>query len=230
MILCQIGWALLVLTAPQAFILPGIFILIACELFVPYYAELASDSSYHRHHIIERYGLLTIIVLGESLLAITIAIGTVAAGDVGPQLIASIIGGLLIMFVSWWLYFGENEYRLFATKRDTFVWGYTHVVIFGSIAATGAGLAVMVDFLTDHAKIGMIAANASVTIPTAIFLVSLWFIHERPKVQPAVQHWLLPATAAVILLTSVLPYAVLITGIVLVICLGLKLWYEVGAQ
>lgn len=229
MTLCQLGWTILILTSPEAFMLPGIFILIACELFVPAYAERASDASWHRHHIIERYGLLTIIVLGESLLAISVAIASVASGSlINLELIATILGGLVIMFVCWWLYFDEKVYYLFETIRGTFVWGYSHVVIFGSLAAIGAGLAVLVDYFTDHAKIGPLAANAAVTIPTAIFLLFLWFIHERPKAQTAIEKLLLPTTAGLVLLTAFLPYGVLLTGILLSLCLTIKLRQQVA--
>ncbi len=39
------------------------------ELAVPALAERQGNTSWHRHHIIERYGLLTIIVLGETFLS-----------------------------------------------------------------------------------------------------------------------------------------------------------------
>ncbi len=224
MTLCQIGWAILILTVPEAFMLLGIFILIACELFVPAYAERASDLSYHRHHIIERYGLLTIIVLGESLLAITIAISSLASGDLtNLELLATIIGGLMIMFVCWWLYFDEADHHLLKSLRGAFVWGYSHIIIFASLAALGAGLAVMVDYLTDHAKIGVLAATAAVTIPTTLFLLCLWFIHERPKIKSIMDMLLFPVCAGLVVLTTFLPYGVLLTGLVLIICLVLQL-------
>ena len=43
------------------------------ELSVPFFAEKLNRTPWHRHHIIERYGLLNIIVLGEVLLAVVAA-------------------------------------------------------------------------------------------------------------------------------------------------------------
>jgi low temperature requirement protein LtrA len=223
--LCQIGWTLLNFVAPTSILLPGIFVLIACELFVPAFAEAANadneeSSSFHQDHIIERYGLLTIIVLGESLLAISMAITALTQGELfNPEMLATIVGALLIMFACWWLYFDEAEHHLFDSFRGTFIWGYSHFFIFGALAALGGGLAVMVDFLTDHAKIGAVAATGSVTMPTAIFLLFLWFIHERPKKKSVMDLFLFPVFAGLILLTTFAPYGVLLTGILLVICL-----------
>ena len=45
--------------------------LAALELPVPVWAERAAPTPWHPHHIAERYGLLTLIVLGESMLAAT---------------------------------------------------------------------------------------------------------------------------------------------------------------
>ena len=41
---------------------------------VPVWAERVAPTTWHPHHIAERYGLLTLIVLGESILAATGAV------------------------------------------------------------------------------------------------------------------------------------------------------------
>ena len=46
-----------------------IVVLVAAELAVPVVAERTGATPWHPHHITERYGLFTLIVLGESLLA-----------------------------------------------------------------------------------------------------------------------------------------------------------------
>ncbi|MDZ7901776.1 MAG: low temperature requirement protein A [Rheinheimera sp.] len=47
----------------------------AFELAVPALAERKGVTPWHRHHMMERYGLLNLIVLGETLLAGSMAIG-----------------------------------------------------------------------------------------------------------------------------------------------------------
>jgi low temperature requirement protein LtrA len=49
-------------------------------LSIPVWAEAASPTSWLPSHIAERYGLLTLIVLGESVLAATTAIQTAIDG------------------------------------------------------------------------------------------------------------------------------------------------------
>jgi hypothetical protein len=49
----------------------GLFVV---ELLVPYWAGRAGKLPFHPHHISERYGLFTLIVLGETVSAATIAI------------------------------------------------------------------------------------------------------------------------------------------------------------
>ena len=61
---------------------------------VPMWAERASPTPWHPHHITERYGLLTLIVLGESILAANSTIqSALAAGAVLSALLAAIVGG-----------------------------------------------------------------------------------------------------------------------------------------
>src|SRR4029079_2854084 len=49
-------------------------LLVALELLVPVWAERSGGTSWHPHHIAERYSLFTIILLGESAFAGTTAV------------------------------------------------------------------------------------------------------------------------------------------------------------
>ena len=71
----------------------------------------------HRQHIVERYGLFTIIVLGESVAAATVAMGhAVAAGAAMWPLLTVAGGGLVIVLGLWWTYFE------FMTGRAPLCW------------------------------------------------------------------------------------------------------------
>ena len=79
----QLAWVGM-LWMPQ-FWLPGFLTLAAFELAVPVWAERAAPTTWHPHHITERYGLLTLIVLGESILAATVAVqSALASGEALP--------------------------------------------------------------------------------------------------------------------------------------------------
>ena len=61
---------------------PRFLVLRLLELAVPVWAERAGPTTWHPHHIAERYGLLTLIVLGESILAATMAVqAALASGE-----------------------------------------------------------------------------------------------------------------------------------------------------
>ena len=125
---------------------PGFVTFAALELVVPVWAERAGPTTWHPQHIAERYGLLTLIVLGESILAATVAIqSALASGEALSALAPLIGGGLLIVYSLWWVYFDRPVHDLLTSLRKAIVWGYGHYVVFAAAAAVGAGLAVAVD-------------------------------------------------------------------------------------
>jgi low temperature requirement protein LtrA len=149
---------------------------------LPVWAEKAGETSWHRHHIAERYGLLTLIVLGESVSSATTAIRTsLETHSLSWPLLGVIVGGLLLLFSMWWIYFEQDAAKLLEENPGVeFLWGYGHLMIFASAAAVGAGLGVAVDVLSGHAHLPGWAAAAPVTLPVALYLTSVWLLHIRP--------------------------------------------------
>jgi low temperature requirement protein LtrA len=95
-------------------------------------------------HIAERYGQFTLIVLGESIVAV--ASGAAATGWNAGALVTG-AAGFGVAACVWWVYFEFIEAPAFVRGRlvPGFVWGYGHLMIFAGIAAAAAGvlLAVM---------------------------------------------------------------------------------------
>ena len=181
-------------------------LMVAIEFMVPAVVSKYGELPWHIGHIAERYGLLTIIVLGESLLSLTVAIQkTSQLPDNTAALAIHITAGFVSMFALWWLYFNEKEFVALKKKMSTFLWGYGHVVIFASIAAFGAGLAINLDYLDHHAEITGFVANLSVTIPAAGFLIGIWFVHERYNAKTVLASMVFPAIGAITLASSYLP-------------------------
>ena len=79
----------------------------------------------------------------------------------------------------WWLYFSEQAHERLRGRREAFVWGYGHLVIFAAAAAVGAGLAVVADHAAGTAHIGRTAAGAAVVVPVSLYLLALWLVHLR---------------------------------------------------
>ena len=69
----QVGWVLR-LALPDGAAMVAFVVLVVAELLVPVWAERAGRTPWHPHHMAERYGLFTIIVLGESVLSATLAV------------------------------------------------------------------------------------------------------------------------------------------------------------
>jgi low temperature requirement protein LtrA len=211
----QLYWIALLLV-PDDVRLPAFALGIAIELAIPVIAERGEPTPWHPGHIQERYGLFTLIVLGESILAASFAVQA-AAAEAGLTLeLASIIGGgLLIVFSMWWLYFDFPTDGMLEGRRHAFAWGYGHLPVFASAAAVGAGLAVATDFSTHHAEIDSVSAGAAVAVPVAIYMATLWFLHAGWDAPDRALQLLIPVSIVVVLLTPLTGWAVPLIGLIL---------------
>ncbi|MFJ9585591.1 low temperature requirement protein A [Streptomyces acidicola] len=231
--LCQIGWTgLLFFPAPDR---PWVYlVMVLAEMCVPLYAERACVTAWHPHHIAERYGLFTIIVLGETIAAATVAVKSgVQESNALGELLPIAAGGLLTVFSAWWIYFVVPIHGRLRSSRDSFLWGYGHYLIFASAAAIGAGLEVAVEQSVGKAHISALVASAAVTLPTALYLLTVWALHARHFKVGIAQQAVLPTTAlAVIACTFLGDWAVFATGIVtaLAVAAGVTLTARMAAR
>lgn len=213
----QIGW-LLRGFLPEALAVPSFLFLVAAELSVPIWAARKGEPSWHPHHIAERYGLFTIIVLGESVLAATTGVQTaLVENGVSGALVVMFVAALVILFALWWLYFLEPAGEGLELNRDrSFMWGYGHYGVFAALAALGAALEAAVESISHHIESTPLVVAFAVAVPVSVFLVLLWAIHAplvpRLEIRPAV---ILPAAVAVLATPALAPVA----GIVVVVCL-----------
>ena len=221
----QIGWGVSLLL--DSFRLPLFAAGVAGELLVPVWAERAAKTSWHPHHIAERYGLLTLIVFGESILSATAAVqASVAAGERLAALAPIIVGGMLIVYSLWWIYFDRPAHDLLKTMRRAFIWGYGHFFVFAAAAAIGAGLGVAVDGAGSHGSITPLTAGLSVTVPVAVYLVCLWILLDRPD-----YGWMRalgPVAAIAVMGTAFTSQPVLWTGVTLATLVTVKLVLRAG--
>ncbi|MCG8967030.1 MULTISPECIES: low temperature requirement protein A [Streptomyces] len=220
-LLCQIGWVglLFVPDAGRAWLF---LVMAVLELCVPTLAEKDHQSSWHPHHISERYGLFTIIVLGETIAAATVAVKSgIAENDALGELLPIAVGGLLIVFAAWWIYFVVPVHGHLRSSRQAFVWGYGHYLVFASAAAIGAGLEVAVEQAVGKAHISTLAASAAVTLPTAMYLITVWVLHARHFKVGIAQQLVLPTAALLVIGCTFLgDVAVLAAGIVLALAVA----------
>ena len=184
------------------------------DLSVPLWAERTGTTAWHPHHIAERYGLFTIIVLGESVLAATTGVqASLAGGGLSPDLVVIAVSGLVVLFALWWLYFSEPAGDGLEGHRDlSYIWGYGHFAIFAALAALGAGLEVAVESAGHHAEVDPTVVSYAVAIPVAVFLVVLWAVHAPLVEAVVVNPVAIAGAAAVILLLPLTTDAIGIAG------------------
>ncbi|MDJ0588539.1 MAG: low temperature requirement protein A [Pleurocapsa sp. MO_226.B13] len=107
-------------------------------------------------HTTERIGLFTIIVLGESIVAV---VGGVAEREWTPVGIAIALLGLSIAFSFWWMYFDTvDESPLHAMRKGkmkiALTWLYSHLPLAIGLTATGVGVEKMIHGLQHDSASG----------------------------------------------------------------------------
>jgi low temperature requirement protein LtrA len=202
--LVQVGWVVR-LFLPRSWGEATFLLLAAAELAVPLWAEHGGRMTpWHPAHISERYGLFTLIVLGESVAAATIAVQTAVSADrLSASLVGVAGGGLLLVFGLWWWYFehpAEEGLRL--TPRLAYVWGYAHYAVFASIAAFGAGLEVAVTAVEHGGGRSATTASLAVAVPVGVYLMVTGAIQARLGSDRSRWWWLAPATTASLLVVA----------------------------
>jgi low temperature requirement protein LtrA len=127
----------LAVPAPWKYVLWGVAL--AFELGAPPRAwRMMREAPIHPAHIPERFGLLTIIVLGEAVIAVVI--GTVDVSWTPLSGFAAFAGFLAAVSI-WWIYFGYLDMTVVGRSvlaGMTFV--YAHFPVAAGIAAMGVGV------------------------------------------------------------------------------------------
>lgn len=225
----QVLWIafLLIPSGPLQLIAFVVFALI--EIGVPVFAEYRHQTPWHPHHITERYGLFTLIVLGESLLAsanaIIKAIDELDDAESLAPLIAISALTLIVTASLWWIYFWPPHHRAITSFRRSLRYGYSHYFVFAAAAAFSAGIEVQLDMLTHESHISPTAASLTVSIPIALFLLGIWWIAIRDNADRIVNA-VMPIGVALVLLDAFLPTSIAITALVMVAIVVVLVWRQ----
>ncbi len=97
----------------------------------------------HASHLPERFGLFTIIVLGEAIIAV---VNGVSQQEWDTLTVIAAVFGLLIAFSWWWVYFDNlggapiEMARTHGRIGVVNIWLYTHFPLVIGIAAAGVGV------------------------------------------------------------------------------------------
>lgn len=212
----QLGW-IAILAVPDAGRLPVFALLALAELAVPVIAERRGTTPWHPHHITERYGLFTLILLGESLLASANAVIEALDGDTAvAPLIGIAVLALVVTCALWWIYFWPPHHEAIGTLGESLRYGYVHYFVFAAAGAFSAGVEVEIDVLTDHSLLSDVAATFTVTVPIAIFVLGIWWIAMRANADRWV-NVVVPVGALLVLADPLVPVPVTLAAVILVV-------------
>lgn len=182
LVVAQIGW-IAVLLAPldagQTFVFGSALVVI--EMSGPVIAErLKGGTPWHVHHIVERYGLLVIITLGEGVIGTVASISAVVdhqGWSTDAVLVA--VAGVGLTFGLWWMYYIMPSAEILSIARGrSFVWGYGHLVVFAALAAVGAGLHVAAYFIEGESVIGAVGTVLALALPVGIYTLSVYVLYR----------------------------------------------------
>lgn len=221
--LVQVLWVG-VLFLPSSLTTVAFVVLVVAELAVPVFSERAGQTPWHPHHITERYGLFTLIVLGESLLASANAIiGALHDTDAVGPLVGIAALTLVVTAALWWIYFWPAHHTAIGGFGASLLYGYGHYVIFASAAALSAGIELEIDVLTGHSEIMPPAASFAYTVPIAVFMVGIWTVAIRRHRDRIVDAAVLGG-AALVLIDPLIPVPVALTAVILVGVVAVLVW------
>jgi low temperature requirement protein LtrA len=155
----------------------------------------------HASHIPERVGLFTIIVFGESILAVVVGTATVSWGAESAAVAAL---GFAVAGALWWIYF---DYVDTSVVRRTIAAGqtylYAHLPLLIGLAALGAGIKLAIKATEDTGLTDEVSWIIGVGV--ALFMGSIAVMHlVTNHSRRDVDLWLRVGTAALALTLAAL--------------------------
>lgn len=177
LVISQLGWvvqAFLPLPAGVSFVLMGIWLL--QEVAYPLLAERQGRIPWHPLHMAERLSAFVIITLGEVVLGTFTAVqAELSEPDRWADAAAVGAAGLSLAFGLWWIYFIVPVGEVFAVRRGALHWmGLAHIVLYGSIAAIGAGLHLAATYAEGEEGLGATAVVLTVALPATLAVVMVF--------------------------------------------------------
>ena len=154
----------------------GLWIAAALVQLVTPYLNPIGEFTISPAHFVERHGLVIIIALGESLIAIGIGAENLV---LTPMILLVGVLGLSVSYLMWWLYFGGDDTRAehalaaIDAKRRALAaihaYGWAHIGLLLGIVAVAAGIKKAVGHADGHLSL----AEATVLAGgLAVYLIS----------------------------------------------------------
>ena len=164
------------------------------------------DVPHDAAHLPERYGLFSIILLGESMVAVMTGMSHQEYWSTAAA--SSALLGMGLVFTIWWWYFDSAQAvaeRHLRTRQDAVrfhVWSYAHLPLYLGIAVAGVGVEHAITTVTQgplHATEAWIFGAAIVAVMGALTLIATMSSPDRTRRLSLVPHGVVMVIAAVLL-------------------------------
>lgn len=228
--------------APIRFYLWGVGILIT--LLAPLYMRLRRVSpevqaqidlsTNASNSLVERFGLFTIIVLGEVIIGIVS--GVSEHHDLTVQVAITATLGMLIAIGVWWIYFDLiSQHRPLQNPTSVFVWLYLHLFLTMGITAVGASVLNAVKHagepLPTEVRWLLLSAIAITLVSTAFLTQTTQILPEHQRVHVVGRRGLFISALLIVVLGFIplgtIPFLSVIVLVLLTpIYFGLRVWLE----
>jgi len=147
------------------------------------------DVPHDAAHLPERYGLFSIILIGESMAAVMAGMGHQEYWSVRAA--SAAILGMAMVFATWWVYFAgvaATAHRVVRSMSDAVrfhVWTYAHLSLYLGIAVAGVGLERVIETATEAPlprSEALILSSAGAIVVLALTAIGL---SRQPLRRPA---------------------------------------------
>jgi low temperature requirement protein LtrA len=151
---------------PARYLLWAVALLI--ELSAPWLGrKLIARAPVHASHLVERFGLFTLIVLGESVISVAQGAAKVVWT---PGTLAAATGGFLAVACLWWLYFDRIDSFAIRSVLRGLVWNYSHLPLLAGLVSVAVGT----EFAVREAAAGQLERSTTLALGggTALYLLA----------------------------------------------------------
>ncbi|KAB1187630.1 MULTISPECIES: low temperature requirement protein A [Haloferax] len=197
-------------------------------------------------HFPERLGLITIIVLGETILAVSFGTSIATTGlhvRPGPLLVG--LAGFVVAVGAWWLYFEQFDEdvidraltappdRLYRARQAALTYVFSHFLVHIGIVAAGVGVVFAIEATTEGIPL---EADSRLVLcgGAAAFLAGCLIIHRAilqvSHDNPFDTHVLVARLAAMAILVALIPYGGMFSPLGLISVVAVVFVFLVGFE
>ncbi|HZA81145.1 MAG TPA: low temperature requirement protein A [Actinomycetes bacterium] len=188
----------LLLPEPWRYVLWGVALVV--ELSAPWLGRRQIvKAPVHASHLVERFGLFTLIVLGESV--ISVAQGAANVNWTAGTLTAAVAGFVAVASL-WWLYFDRIDDGGVRSVLRGLVWNYAHLPLLAGLVSVAVGT----EYAVRETAGGLLERSTTLALGggTAVYLVATVVIGLAVRRTADRVLWLWVGSAAVALALGLL--------------------------